>query len=942
MSNKTRKHIWPVSLVMSIAIIGALAAFLVLAGNPGEIQAHGAGDHPNQNWPACADMTTAQQAIHDNIHAQLGAHGTMDPCSDDMSPGTGGNGNGGNGVEDTSPCVGADACTTSSSTSGSATVEVKLTIEELNMPVAVGGSIVLYLEDDFAEPDSISASDVYFVVSSPVDVTTGNGGRVYSTVDPVISNSDYFTPDKKDIAIQIFVPDLCPNATDNCEGDDGLNMNDTVSVVVTKGAGIKNPSEAGTHSTGYNVLPATHTGSVPGTPMATDILPTVRKIGLDDVDNKRGYELTVTGSGFKDGTTAAVYALHIMGTEPGNAMRNAYLWNALNCGEMIAAVPSDAAGNMGTGMDNPYCAMYNDDFPQAQKDVVMALDFSKGAAEEQLCDAIIRDGTNVGAALVGSDDKVAVTFEVTAPTFGPGQTNHICMVDGTGGSSYTDVEDFNLQASIKVVPSSVATGDTVNVFAQDYSNEGGIFNRLIIAGSEMAPNDAYLFHPMSNMRHMDFVTDTESISRGAGSVTFEVPGGYRGVLKIEGEWCTGSGDNQDCIKKDSTITIAGAELNASKTEVLPNDTITITGNGFGTQTCIPVQNVTLDDVPVMIHDDSTAERCSTSSGKGVEVSNSGQFVATVILWPVDDDSTNPTLIPGTHELNVEDNDEYEADISLTIAEPTIMVSPDIAGPRDYITVTGANWPVDNLDNTLSRPITVVVEDYQAGRSYPLYADSVGRISAEHRIHRKVAIPDTVQVKASYDSGKVVKIGSFSVPASTITVSPNEGQPGDMVTLTASSMPVYTEADYVEIGGTTYSDPGVNTDRDGNITVEDVLIPGLDPGVYSVVINVDGTIAIGEVNVLAESSARGAPAELPGATESLGDNLVAIFHFDDVGKEWSFYDPRSEFAELNTLTEMVNGEAYWILVSETVDDVVLNNKVRSLTCRGSDCWNLEVW
>ena len=31
MSNKTRKHIWPVSLVMSIAIIGTLAAFLVLA-----------------------------------------------------------------------------------------------------------------------------------------------------------------------------------------------------------------------------------------------------------------------------------------------------------------------------------------------------------------------------------------------------------------------------------------------------------------------------------------------------------------------------------------------------------------------------------------------------------------------------------------------------------------------------------------------------------------------------------------------------------------------------------------------------------------------------------------------------------------------------------------------------------------------------------------------
>ncbi len=204
------------------------------------------------------------------------------------------------------------------------------------MDVAVGGSIVLYLEDDFAEPDSISAGDAYFVVSKPVHVTTGNGGRVYSTVDPVISTSDYFTADKKDIAIQIFVPDLCPNATDNCEGDDGLNKDDTVSVVVTKGAGIKNPSEAGSHSTGYNVLPATHTGSVPSTPIDTDILPTLRKIGLSDVDNKRGYEQTVTGSGFKDGTSAASTSCTYR-TPNRTTLRNAYLWNALNCGEMTSA-----------------------------------------------------------------------------------------------------------------------------------------------------------------------------------------------------------------------------------------------------------------------------------------------------------------------------------------------------------------------------------------------------------------------------------------------------------------------------------------------------------------------------------------------------------------------------------------------------------------------------
>ena len=39
-------------------------------------------------------------------------------------------------------------------------------------------------------------------------------------------------------------------------------------------------------------------------------------------------------------------------------------------------------------------------------------------------------------ALVGSDDKATVTFEVTAPTFKRRQyVNYICMVDGTKAAS---------------------------------------------------------------------------------------------------------------------------------------------------------------------------------------------------------------------------------------------------------------------------------------------------------------------------------------------------------------------------------------------------------------------------------------------------------------------------------------------------------------------------
>ena len=850
MSKNKRKHIWPVSLAMSLALVGALAAFVVLSTTgPNTAQAHGPCDLTTMPLPDFTECVANGGDVAGHTHD-------------------------GNGTDDmTMP---GDVTVNSSSSSGSATVELKLTIK-LTEDVPVGGAFVLYLEDDYQEPDSISASDVYFVVT-PGDnndaVTTGSGSRVYATQNPEIDTDDHFTADKKDIDIRVSVPDLCTSDTTACEGRDGLMTGDTVTVVFQKSAGIKNPSEAGSHSVGASVLgPADNVGgpmyqgdmvdivNSDGEKIGTGELKTVAKISLSDVDNDRGYEMTVTGSGFNNGTSAGAHVLYYPAADPTDKST----W--------------------------PSCAM------------------------------IIDDGTEVGNALVGSDDKVAVTFEVTAPTFGPGKTNYICMKDGENRRSDTDVEDFNLQASIKVVPSSVSSGDTVNVFAQDFPANAGSFVSLTISDQEIT------------------VTSRSDIRPdGSGEVTFKVPGGLEGVLKIEAKW--------GASKDDKKITITGGELSVSKTEALPNETLTITGNGFGSQTCIPESSITLDNVPVIVDDESTTVSCdpdrndaTNNSEPGVEVSNSGQFVATITLWQAEG-TANPTLIPGVHELSVEDNTGFGADVSITIPEPTVRVTPDVAGPRDYITIVGENWPVDNPDNPESVAVKVEVADTTRSRIYTLFADAVGRVTQEHRVHRNVAIPSNVQVKLSY--GVVAEIGSFSVPASTIEVTPGEGQPGDMISLTAGNMPVYSEVNYVEIGGTRSNDPGVNTDRDGNVTVEDVLIPGLDPGLYSVVINIKGTIAIGEITVLAESSAAGAPAMLPGAVESLGDSLVAIFHFDDVGKEWSFYDPRPEFADLNTLTEMVNGEAYWILVSETVDEAVLNNKVRSLTCRGADCWNLEVW
>ena len=216
-------------------------------------------------------------------------------------------------VDDSTARVTADGKMGGRTSSGAS--EIQLTIDALPMDMSVGSSIVLYLEDDFQQPASIPASSVYLVASGTatglasgetqaiVRRQTGNASRVYVTNAPKLKTSDYFTKDKKDIAIRVLVPDMCTNATDECEGPNGLRSGQTIMLVLESDSGIKNPPEAGTHSTGYALLGPT--GEIPNPPPnVLNMIATVAKITLSDVDNKRGYEMTVAGSGFNNGTSA--------------------------------------------------------------------------------------------------------------------------------------------------------------------------------------------------------------------------------------------------------------------------------------------------------------------------------------------------------------------------------------------------------------------------------------------------------------------------------------------------------------------------------------------------------------------------------------------------------------------------------------------------------------
>ena len=214
MSDKTRKHIWPVSLITALGIVAVLALMAATVWMPGSAQAQ--GGPPN---PFVTPMPGTTPAGPTNPFATPAPSTTR---TGDMI--------------------------TSDSTSGGSAPEFKVVIDSLPAAgLAVGSSIVLYLEDDYQEPATIPASSVYFV-AEPARASTGNGARVYTTNAPKVANDAYFDEDKDDISIRVFIPDMCTSSTTACQGPNGVDANQTLTMVIEDGSGIKNPTEAGTHS----------------------------------------------------------------------------------------------------------------------------------------------------------------------------------------------------------------------------------------------------------------------------------------------------------------------------------------------------------------------------------------------------------------------------------------------------------------------------------------------------------------------------------------------------------------------------------------------------------------------------------------------------------------------------------------------------------------------
>ena len=216
MSKETRKYIWPVSLAMSLALVGVLAAFVVLAG-PGSqsAEAHGPCDFQSMSGGEFARCVAEGGDVVGHTHDDTGD------------------------TDDTGMMTPAGATLQSSSSTSSAGVKLTLTID-LEQNLTGSNWVEIYLEDDYQEPGSIAKEDVVFEAQGPP--TTG-GSRVdvdttFAAADVEIDDGGDLNGEDNAVVISARIPDMK-------DGDDtGYPLaGQTLIMVVSRDADIKNPAK---------------------------------------------------------------------------------------------------------------------------------------------------------------------------------------------------------------------------------------------------------------------------------------------------------------------------------------------------------------------------------------------------------------------------------------------------------------------------------------------------------------------------------------------------------------------------------------------------------------------------------------------------------------------------------------------------------------------------
>jgi hypothetical protein len=348
--------------------------------------------------------------------------------------------------------------------------------------------------------------------------------------------------------------------------------------------------------------------------------------------------------------------------------------------------------------------------------------------------------------------------------------------------------------------------------------------------------------------------------------------------------------DEDPVLLTQNITFGTKDLDVRPTTAVPGQEITISGSGFtstGDEAVVKAEMVTVDGDPAN-DDDET-------------VDSNGNISITVRV--------PAGVSPGTRQVMVTDGGERVGVATITVPEPSITVDPAESLIGSEVTISGIGFPANDLVQIRYDEIPV------RGGTAP--TDPTGDFSTTIIVPSSAGIGETHDVSAAAQLNNVEDIGEakaeHTTPTPELTITPASAESGSLVTVSGANYKGFIAVRKIEIDqADVTSVPSPNTDAWGSFSAANVRVPRLDPGRYTVKVDVGGRMTTAFIEIIeAVAVVVTDPADV---FAPLGDRLVRVWYLERATQIWSFYDPDPDVAAFNTLTEVSSGQNVSIIIS----------------------------
>ena len=476
-----------------------------------------------------------------------------------------------------------------------------------------------------------------------------------------------------------------------------------------------------------------------------------------------------------------------------------------------------------------------------------------------------------------ADNSGTLEIDTTSSSFKANQDNMITAQDAAGNPQTGDGAVFTISPKAVVDPEESPVSKEVTIKLSDWPELNEI-KKVTIGASTV--------YDLEDEDRDDTAQSTDS--NGKEDFKVMVPAdANRGTQTVKVTGSESAEGADDAPSATASLSVGVLALTIQPGMVVPGQQITIEGSGFKAG----------DKISSVKIGNQTADVDATANSAG----------DIVIAVDVPSDENGDGIGSGKKTVSVTATGSGRvAEGSIEIPKAVITLDPVTSRRGTTVNVSGSGFPSGDLvqvkydnDGTF---VTVAAgsADASGAVSIDFTVPSYARIGAKHNIEAtSVGIFKDVTAKAAHET-----------PGAMVTLSSDSISSGENITIAGVNFPAFATVAVMEIGGVDVRPvPAPATSIDGDFE-SIVLVPQLELGNQTVSIRVSST-TITTFLELSTATVSRAPADV---FASLGDRLVRVWYLERSTQVWSFYDPDSDVAAFNTLTEVSSGQNVSIIIS----------------------------